>query len=216
MNTRRATLIAGASLTAFLAAGCGNNGSTEGPRTVETPPTALETTTAALPPAAPGESGYVFGSPGPGGVEDNAFTYDVAAVPVGSSVDVESTEENGRTTVTLSARGLAANRDFGVHAHTRACGPRPSDSGPHYQNQVDPAATAEKPSTDPAYANPRNEVWLDITTDANGDAQASTTVDWVFRDNEAKSVVLHAHHTMTGPGQAGTAGDRLACVNEDF
>lgn len=168
-----------------------------------------------LPPGAPVSNGYVFRSPGEG-AGDNAFTYDEIAVPVGASVDVESDEENGRTTVTFSARGLAPDRDFGVHVHTRPCGPQPSDSGPHYQNNVDPAATAESPSTDPAYANPQNEVWLDVTTDANGNAESSTSVDWEPRDGEANSVVLHAHHTMTGPGQAGTAGDRLACVDEDF
>jgi superoxide dismutase, Cu-Zn family len=162
-------------------------------------------------------SGDAFRVPGDGGDgDDAAFTYDEAAVPVGSSVDVESDEEDGRTTVTFTATGLAPNRDFGVHAHTRPCGPQPSDSGPHYQDQLDPAASPESPSTDPAYANPQNEIWLDITTDDNGDAQASTTVDWEFRDDEANSVVLHAQRTKTGPGEAGTAGDRLACVNEDF
>lgn len=216
MNTHRTTLIAGASLAAVLVAGCGgNNGSTEGSRTVETPATAHETTTAALPPMAPGEEGYVFQTPGPGTTE-KAFTYNVAGVPVGASVDVESHVDNGRTTVTLNARGLPPNRDFGIHVHTRPCGPQPADSGPHYQNTVDPAATAQAPSTDPAYANPGNEVWLDTTTDANGDAHATSTVDWVFREHEANSVVLHAHHTMTGPGQAGTAGDRLACIDESF
>lgn len=135
--------------------------------------------------------------------DDNAFTYDQAAVPVGSSVNIESEGENGRTTVTFNATGLAPNRDFGVHVHTRPCGPQPSDSGPHYQNNADPAATPEKPSSDPAYANPRNEIWLDVTTDAKGNAQSSTAVDWEFRNGEANSVVLHAQRTMTGPGQAG-------------
>ena len=41
-------------------------------------------------------------------------------------------------------------------------------------------------------------------------------MDWEFRDGEANSVVLHAQHTMTGPGQAGMAGDRLACIDENF
>jgi superoxide dismutase, Cu-Zn family len=219
MNTRRASLIAGVSLTALIVAACGDDASTEGEATVETPPSTTTATTdqSTLPNPAPGMSGDAFRVPGDGGDDDDAaFTYDEAAVPVGSSVDVESDEENGRTTVTFTATGLAPNRDFGVHVHTRPCGPQPSDSGPHYQDRLDPAASPESPSTDPAYANPQNEIWLDVTTDDNGDAQASTTVDWEFRDNEANSVVLHAQRTMTGPGEAGTAGDRLACVNEDF
>ncbi|TQC49603.1 superoxide dismutase family protein [Rhodococcus sp. WS4] len=215
MDTRRVFLIAGTSLTVLVASGCGSDDSSpDVSATVETPPSSLESTTSGIP-VLPGPEG-AFQLPGEGVGDDNAFTYDQAAVPVGSSVNIESEGENGRTTVTFNATGLAPNRDFGVHAHTRPCGPQPSDSGPHYQNDVDPAATPEKPSSDPAYANPQNEIWLDVTTDANGNAQASTTVDWEFRDGEANSVVLHAQHTMTGPGQAGMAGDRLACIDEDF
>lgn len=216
MNMRRTTLFAALSAAALVVAGCGDDGSDDGPQAVETPPSPSGTSVTDIPPVAPGEAGYVFGLPDDVGADDRAFTYDEVAVPVGATVNVESEEENGRTTVTFSARGLAPNRDFGVHVHTRACGPQPSDSGPHYQNVLDPAATAEAPSSDPAYANPQNEVWLDVTTDASGHAQASTAVEWEFRDGEANSLVLHAQHTMTGPGQAGMAGDRLACVDEEF
>ncbi|MDI9919252.1 superoxide dismutase family protein [Rhodococcus sp. IEGM 1379] len=215
MDIRRATVIAGVSLTALVAAGCGsNNSSTTETVTIETPPVSRETTNTGMP--MPGMNGDAFQTPGTSSGEVNAFTYDAAAVPVGSSVDIESDENDGRTTVTFSAQGLAPNRDFGVHVHTRPCGPKPSDAGPHYQNNVDPAATPETPSSDPAYANPQNEVWLDVTTDAAGNAQASTTVDWEFREDQAQSVVLHAQHTMTEPGKAGMAGDRLACIDEDF
>ncbi|MCZ4554139.1 superoxide dismutase family protein [Rhodococcus maanshanensis] len=211
MYTRCATLIAGASVTVLVVAGCGNDDeSTDDSATVETPPTSLETATTSLLTPRGG-----FTLPVEGGT-DNAFTYDEAAVPVGSSVNVDSEEQDGRTTVTFSATGLAPNRDFGVHVHTRACGREPSDSGPHYQNDVDPMATPESPSSDPAYANPQNEIWLDVTTDGNGNAQSSTAVNWEFRDDEANSVVLHAQRTKTGPGVAGMAGDRLACIDEDL
>ncbi|MEZ7239321.1 superoxide dismutase family protein [Rhodococcus sp. GXMU-t2271] len=216
MNSRRTTLMAGVSLTALVVAGCGSgDSSTDDQATVEPPPTS-ETTTTGMPTALPGTDGMAFQLPGEGGDDDKAFTYDEVAVPVGSTVTVESAEEGGRTTVTLEASGLAPSRDFGAHVHTQPCGPQPSDAGPHYQNDVDPAATPQSPSTDPAFANPGNEVWLDITTDGNGNAQASTTVDWEFRDGEANSVVLHAERTKTGPGEAGMAGARLACIDEDF
>ncbi|MFK4362908.1 hypothetical protein ABH939_006443 [Rhodococcus sp. 27YEA6] len=81
---------------------------------------------------------------------------------------------------------------------------------------MDPAAGAESLSTDPAYANPSNEVWLDITTNANGNAQSTATVDWKFREGGAQSVVIHADRTKDALGEAGTAGDRLACIDEDF
>ncbi|MDF3313405.1 superoxide dismutase family protein [Rhodococcus sp. T2V] len=210
MYLRHATVIAVVGVTAF-AAGCGSDKSSQ-QATVQTPPASSETSPSV---PLPGTAGEGFQLPGAIG-EDNAFTYDEAAVPVGSAVTVDSEDENGSTTVTFNATRLAPNRDFGVHVHTRRCGPAPADSGPHYQNNVDPAATPEAPSTDPAYANPQNEIWLDVTTDQNGAAQASTTVAWEFRADEAKSVVLHAQRTMTGPGQAGMAGDRLACIDEDF
>ncbi|EME23906.1 superoxide dismutase family protein [Rhodococcus triatomae] len=214
MNVRRTTLSAAASVTVLLVAGCGGTSGDEGPQTVEAPSTG--SSESVVPPVAPGADGYVFGLPDDVAREDAAFTYDEGAVPIGSSVNVDSDEDGGRTTVSFSARGLAPDRDFGVHVHTTRCGPKPSDSGPHYQDRTDPAATPESPSTDPAYANPQNEIWLDITTDGTGNAQASTTVDWEFRDDAAHSLVLHAQHTMTGPGVAGTAGDRLACVDEEF
>ncbi|MFC9556710.1 superoxide dismutase family protein [Rhodococcus sp. NPDC056960] len=183
--------MSGISVIALVAAGCGGDSSTDEQATVETPPTSTEATTSVL---LPRTEGGAFQLPGEVG-EGNAFTYDQAAVPVGSSVDVESEKGDGRTTVTFHATGLAPNRDFGVHVHKQRCGPQPSD---------------------PAYANPRNEIWLDVTTDRSGNAQSSTAVDWEFRADEAKSVVLHTQRTMTGPGQAGTAGDRLACIDEDF
>ncbi|MCB8911418.1 superoxide dismutase family protein [Rhodococcus rhodochrous] len=218
MNTRHACLVAGFSVATLVAAGCSSDdSSTDTETTVETPPTSLTTTnTDSMPTPLPGMSGDAFGLPNEGGDDDNAFTYDEEAVPVGATFDVESEDENGRTTVTLRVMGLQPDRDFGAHVHTQPCGPNPSDSGPHYQNQVDPAANPDSPSTDPAYANPQNEIWLDITTDAQGNAEASTTVDWEFRDGEANSVVLHDRHTMTAPGEAGQAGDRLACIDEDF
>ena len=74
-----------------------------------------------------------------------------------------------------------------------------------------------QPSVDPAYANPQNEVWLDLTTDGEGAGSATTTVAWGFeRAPRAQSVVIHAMPTATGAGRAGTAGDRAACVTVAF
>jgi hypothetical protein len=47
------------------------------------------------------------------------------------------------------------------------CGAAASAAGPHYQHKRDPQASATAPSVDASYANPQNEVWLDLTTDAN-------------------------------------------------
>ena len=85
-------------------------------------------------------------------------------------------------------------------------------AGPHVLHEPVPV----QPSTVPRYANPGNEVWLDLTTDAAGSASARTVVPWQFADQRARSVVIHAEATRTGPGEAGVAGQRVACVNVAF
>ncbi|MFF3753389.1 superoxide dismutase family protein [Streptomyces sp. NPDC002018] len=168
-----------------------------------------------------------FAPPSPSQLS-NALTYDVTKVPVGSRVSVvqQSGESDGggdgvhageqadgaATTVLLRVSGLLPDRMYGAHVHTEPCGRAPEAAGPHYQNVMDP----NQPSTDPAYANPGNEVWLDFTTDAGGHGTAESRHDWRFRPGGARSLVIHEHHTSTGPGEAGTAGARLACLTVPF
>ncbi|WP_179118127.1 hypothetical protein [Saccharothrix sp. ALI-22-I] len=45
---------------------------------------------------------------------------------------------HGQTTVMLKVTGLQPNRKYGAHAHTKECGPKPADSGPHFQHLPDP------------------------------------------------------------------------------
>ncbi len=35
-------------------------------------------------------------------------------------------------------------------------------------------------ATDPAFANPDNEIWLDLSTDGDGNGSAQAVVDWQF------------------------------------
>jgi len=116
------------------------------------------------------------------------------------------------TSTAVLVTGLLPNRQYGAHAHTKPCGATGDLAGPHYQNVEDPV----KPSVDPAYANPQNEIWLDLTTDATGRGAAVSKVDWTFTDRRAGSIVIHETHTHTAPGHAGTAGARLACVTVGF
>jgi Cu-Zn family superoxide dismutase len=142
-----------------------------------------------------------------------AVTYDPKTVPEGAAAAVAYLPAGeGRANVQLRVSGLVPNRKYGAHVHTNRCGPKPEDAGPHYQHQKDPVT----PATNPKYANPRNEVWLDFTTDARGNGFAQTTQDWKFGDRHPHSVVIHTEHTHTEPGHAGTAGARLACINVDF
>lgn len=133
-----------------------------------------------------------------------AITYDPALVPVGASVDVEQRTDDDGTRVTLRVAGLAAGHAFGAHVHTGACATDPAAAGGHYQHKADPV----QPSTDPAYANARNEVWLDLTTDALGAGSAVADHKWDFRPGAARSVVLHR--------TSGGAGERVACFTVPF
>lgn len=148
---------------------------------------------------------------------EGAFSYDPAIAPEGARISVEAGEAEGSTQVRLQAEGLLPNRGYAVHAHTRACGPTGDAAGPHYQHEVDPATSSGNPSTDPAYANPRNEIWLDLRTDGDGNGEASTEVPFVFTDRAPASIVIHtAEATATDAGHAGTAGGRAACLNVPF
>lgn len=142
-----------------------------------------------------------------------AVTYDEEQVPAGAGVVVSQVETpDGGTTVVLAAHGLQPDREYGAHVHVNGCGPTGDAAGPHFQNEPDPVT----PSTDPEYANPENEVWLDFTTDGIGSGHAVSSVGWQFGDRPAGSVVIHEEHTSHEPGEAGAAGTRLACVNVDF
>jgi Cu-Zn family superoxide dismutase len=151
-------------------------------------------------------------APAASGDQPKGITYDVARIPVGAKLSTGSSVENGQTTVELKVSGLLPGTKYGSHVHTKPCGAKPADSGPHYQNAKDPVP----PSVDPQFANAQNEIWLDFTTDAQGSATGRAAVRWEFREGEANSVVVHAAHTSTEHGKAGTAGDRLACLTAAF
>lgn len=142
----------------------------------------------------------------------DGLTYDQALVPAGAGIAVMEVASGGTMSVRLALTGLLPDRTYGAHVHARPCGGAPDGAGPHYQNEPDPV----QPSVDPAFANPGNEVWLDFTTDGRGSALATARQDWRFRPGEARSIVVHEHATSTHPGEAGTAGARLACLSVPF
>jgi len=144
--------------------------------------------------------------------DDAATNYNKTLVPDGAKALVAEYVFDGATTVTLNVRGLVPNRAYGAHAHALPCGPTGDAAGPHFQHEPDPV----KPSVDPEYANPTNEIWLDFKTDSQGNATTASTVPWVFEDKKAGSVVIHADPTQTAAGKAGTAGARIGCVSVGF
>lgn len=139
--------------------------------------------------------------------------YDTALVPEGAMARVQAVATaSGATVFTLHVRGLMAHRTYGAHVHVRACGAAPSDAGPHYQHRVAPAGQGANPT----FANPDNEVWLDLTTDDEGNGSAQARVDWQTRPGAANSVILHASQTSTGQTTSGTAGPRVGCLTAGF
>ncbi|GLZ28925.1 hypothetical protein Lesp02_11150 [Lentzea sp. NBRC 105346] len=150
--------------------------------------------------------------PAASGDQPKGITYDAKRIPVGAKLAVASKVADGQTTVELTVSGLLPNTKYGSHVHTKPCGAKPADSGPHYQNEKDPVS----PSVDEKYANASNEIWLDFITDDKGAGKGTATVKWQFRKGEANAVIVHAAHTSTEHGKAGTAGDRLACLTAQF
>jgi Cu-Zn family superoxide dismutase len=192
----RATAVAGACLVAIWIAGVAPAG-------------------ASTPDGSNGSDVTAEGTLAAAGGDSGAVTYNPQVAPTGAHLSVAvSADGDGGTTVTLDAQGLLPDRGYAAHAHVKPCGPSGADAGPHFQNTADPAATAEKPSTDPEYANPENEVWLDLHTDADGDGHAEADVPFAFAENRSpRSVVIHeAEMTATDAGHAGTAGGRAACI----
>ncbi|SDH82446.1 superoxide dismutase, Cu-Zn family [Actinokineospora alba] len=161
-----------------------------------------------IPASAAGPTSGTFQTYSPGAT---AITYAPDKVPVGAKATVVPISEGEKTVVLLIVKDLLPHRQYGAHVHVKPCGALPADAGPHFQNVKDPVV----PSVDPAYANPDNEIWLDFHTDARGHGQAVAKVGWEFGDRPADSVVIHAEHTHTEPGNAGTAGPRLACLTLD-
>jgi Cu-Zn family superoxide dismutase len=164
-------------------------------------------------PGAPLAEGTVTGTFLPFPQSARAVTYDPKVVPPGATAQVSIARTAQGTTVRLTAGGLVPRRAYGAHLHTQPCTATPEDAGPHYQHSPDPLAAASPPSVDPAYANPRNEVWLDFTADASGAATVTARQNWTFDEVEPpRSLIVHAEHTRTAAGKAGTAGPRVACL----
>jgi len=121
-----------------------------------------------------------------------AVTYDPYSVPESGKVRVIVLRE-GEASLAIS--GLGPHRYFGAHMNTGECRPSGVDIGPRYQHTV---------NSDPVFANPENEVWLDFTTDGNGRATSTSVHAWPFdSDRPPRSIVIDDGNTAA----------RLACVN---
>jgi Cu-Zn family superoxide dismutase len=157
---------------------------------------------------------YGSGTLTPPNPVSKAITYDPDLAPIGAAMTARLIpSRDGSTRAELTVFGLLPDRGYAAHAHTQACGVTADAAGPHFQNHLDPAATSPAPSSNPRYANPNNEIWLDVRTDSTGAGTATTTVPFILTDRAPGSIVVHeAMRTLTDPGHAGTAGARIACL----
>jgi superoxide dismutase, Cu-Zn family len=141
-----------------------------------------------------------------------AETYNPALAPQGGHMSATLTPSGESTNAEFTVSGLQPNRSYAVQAHVNTCGGVPDGVGPIYQNRVDPAvntkAVGVAESSDPQYANPQNEVWLDVRTDGSGSGTSRATLPFVFTDRGPGSIVVtDAEQTSAGKG-----GTPVACL----
>jgi Cu/Zn superoxide dismutase len=126
---------------------------------------------------------------------------------------------NDRSFFRLRVSGIdkSASREepYGVHLHAGKCIPTndpdiPNPGAPgygagiHYNvawHPLDTTIPLEK-------VNNKNEIWLDLKVDSEGNASRSATVEFIPEEGP-RSIVLHALETNS---DTGIAGARLACL----
>jgi superoxide dismutase, Cu-Zn family len=123
--------------------------------------------------------------------------YDRALAPAGAQASASVDSGANGTLSSLTVEGFRPGRVYGAHLHANACGAKPDDAGPHYQ-QTHGQVDAE------------SEVWLDVKTDTEGSGRASARHTWALAPGHTpKSLVIHAEPTKPD----GTAGQRVACLS---
>jgi|SRR5690606_34434948 Cu-Zn family superoxide dismutase len=132
--------------------------------------------------------------------EGPAIAYDRKLVPGGAQASLTAESSGGQTITSLVVEGLRPGRAYGAHLHTQPCGRTGDAAGPHYQHRS-------------GQASADNEIWLDFKTDADGAGRATARHPWsIDPANPPRSLVLHAEPTKSTGPEAGSAGDRIACL----
>lgn len=136
-------------------------------------------------------------------------------IPAGATARVHTAyDSTGDTRITIRVRGLRPRTGYQIRVHELPCGAKPKAAGRIFENTPNP--DPESP-TDPAYANPANQIWLDVTTDRTGAAVARSRVSWQFSPEwRPGSVIIHRQHVPNSPRELGITGARLACLGVGF
>ncbi|MEV4471112.1 superoxide dismutase family protein [Nonomuraea sp. NPDC049504] len=129
-----------------------------------------------------------------------AIVYDRKLAPQGAQASITVESSGGQTRTSLVVEGLRPRRTYGAHLHAKPCGTDPEAAGPHYQHH-------------PGQIDPVSEVWLDFTTNEEGQGRSAARNDWALeRAKLPGSLVIHSKATKKSGPQVGTAGDRVACL----
>ncbi|WP_181449011.1 superoxide dismutase family protein [Nonomuraea aridisoli] len=132
--------------------------------------------------------------------DTSAIVYDRKLAPEGSQASVTVESSGGQTRTSLVVEGLLPNRRYGSHLHVNPCGKKPEAAGPHFQHHT-------------GQINPSSEVWLDLTTDAEGAGRSTSRNDWTLTQAKLPgSLVIHSDPTVTSGPKVGEAGARVACL----
>jgi hypothetical protein len=152
-----------------------------------------------------GDSGTTEAS----GAESNAVTGQferLAGAPTDYSKvggEAELTRSDGGTTVAISLSGLEPKTEYTAHLHSGGCG-EADPGGPHFQFR--------KGGLD----EPPNEIHLELTSNAAGEAEAEASSKREVPAGEAGSVVVHtvveASHHETGAAGTGEAETVMASL----
>lgn len=128
-------------------------------------------------PPTPLEGGAIEGTFGPWCENAIATAYDTALIPAGAETELSIQETDMDTTLVMQVQGFAADTDYMAVLHTDACGASAADAGPEFvrENSGD---------------NVSSGLIADFTTDADGSAEASVTVQWTLPDNGSGKSLL--------------------------
>jgi superoxide dismutase, Cu-Zn family len=124
--------------------------------------------------------------------------------PIGAAMTATVIPTSEGSMAELTVFGLLPNRSYAAYAYTKACGATADAAGRRFQNHLDPAASAQAGSTNPENANPENEIWLDVRTDAAGAGNSRARVPFALSDRTPGSLVVD--------DAEGNAGVRVACL----
>lgn len=95
---------------------------------------------------------------------------------------------DGTTQIELELQGLQPDTQYSVHVHDLPCAV--NSGGSHYKLDDSINDTLES-----------NEIWLNVTSDDDGDAERTVSLPFLARP-EAQSIVVH-----------GAAAARLGCID---